>query len=101
MDFVLVIIEMGNTFTNTIPELHALDTWDVTVIDNYVVSTARTVEDIDKEQNIATPTNWWQHILHNLSTILSRKTPCLSSACSDFQHQRQKQEDGTGLPAKG
>ena len=40
-DFVQVIIEMGNPFTNTTPELLALDTRDV--IDNSGVNTVRTV----------------------------------------------------------
>ena len=46
---VQIIIEIGKPFTNTIPELLALDTRDV--IDNDVVNTVHTAEDIGKEQN--------------------------------------------------
>ena len=53
---VQIIIEMGKPFTNTIPELLALDTRDV--IDDSVVNTVRTVEDIARSR-IAAPTNRW------------------------------------------
>ena len=99
MDFVQVIKEMGIPLTYGIHELLALDTRDV--IDNSVVNTVRTVEDIARSR-IAGPANRSLLILHNPSIIasLSRRTPCLSSACLDFQHQRQRQAAGTGLPVE-
>ena len=56
MNLVQVLIVMGNLFTNTNPELFALDTRDV--IDNSVVNTVCTLEDIDKEQNSSSNKSW-------------------------------------------
>ena len=95
MDLVQVINEMRNPFTNDTPELLALDTRDV--IDNSVVNTVRTVEDTGKEKQKSSSNKSVVAHLHNPSMISSRS---LSSACSDFQHQRQKQADGTCLPVE-
>ena len=73
MDFFQVIHEMVNLSTNDIPELLALDTWDV--IDVPVVNTARTLEDIGKEQNSSSKKSEVTHITLSIS---SRRTPCFS-----------------------